>query len=860
MNEFGKILKSYRAKCHDRERNRALSQERLAELLSIESGVETYTGSTVSNWERGLNKIRRDDRHVLVGLIKVLHRGDGIATKAEANRLLHAGNYRPLDENETVQVNPRWQTESPAASGDYRLSAAEQEALLPAPSYSRLFGVEPLVEEIVNQLKTSSTRLIVLTGIGGIGKTAVADAVARQAVRQSLFARVVWLSAAELIPDSPTENNFAIVSALCQRLLLDSGFDSNSANQLTRLRFTLQRQPHLVVIDDLDASSSALLKQLQALIGSGKCLLTAQHQPAMDVETSHVSIPELPYEQAKKLLNYQAEVAGAAILLQARDSDLQKVYGVVGGNPLALRLIPRLAKIYSLSEIIHGWQIGQPDHIARIYRSIYDDLWETLLPGEKQLMRVMPFVASGGGTRQYLQAISSLPGETLWPILTKLVESCLIEPHGHLYERRYGVHRLTEQYITNRWGTEGDETDASQVIMNGLAFWQQYLQQLSDKEWHLFDSEHENLVRVLQFSLNLPEEKIGPELHAIWQSLFDLLFRYIEQRGYAAQWLPLLQAVTEKFEGTPAVYSYLLNRTGEIYRLNHQVSEATNLHQKALTIAQQIGDDREIARSHFYLGNAHMRNRSYEKASVHGYQALEQFERLQLSGKERAGTLNMLGMVAFMQGQLLLSASLLHEAAAIWRDLNYGPELARTLRNMAWIFQKQQVPEQVANCYQEARQVLNSTASELDRTLIYLAEGTYYFEQEQYQKAETVFQQIDISYLEKSGHTYYRAYALNNLGNVAYIRARHTEAEQLLRESIQQWQYLSEPLEMANSLGRLGDVLVDQGKQEEAYKVYTEAQSLLEKYDAERRMTNLQVELSEALARLGAVVGTKKGG
>ncbi len=859
MNEFGEILRSYRTKCHDRERNRSLSQERLAELLSIESGVETYTGSTVSNWERGLNKIRRDDRHVLVGLIKVLHRGGGIATKAEANRLLHAGNYRPLDEKECVQINPLWQTDSPT-SGEHRLSAAEQEALLPAPSYSRLFGVEPLIEEIVNHLKMSSTRLIVLTGIGGIGKTAVADAATREAIRQDLFARVVWFSAEEIPFHVSDEHNSPIAIALGHRLLLENRAESTPAKQLARLRFMLQRQPHLVVIDDLDASSPALLKQLQETIGSGKCLLTAQQQPAIDVETIHVSIPELPYEQAIQLLNYQVEVAGAAILQQARETDLQQVYAVVGGNPLALRLIPRLAKIYSLSEIIQGWQIGQPDHIARVYRSIYDDLWKTLLPIEQQLMRVMPFVAPGGGTRQYLQAISSLPGETLWPILTKLVESCLIEPHGHLYERKYGIHRLTEQYIISRWRAKGDDTQPRQAIMNGLAFWQQYLQQLSDKEWHLFDNEQENLVRVLQFSLNLPEEKIDPELQAIWQSLFDLLFRYIEQRGNAAQWLSLLQAVTEKFEGTPTVYGYLLNRTGEVYRLNHQVSEALNLHQKALSIALQIKDDREIARSHFYLGNAHMRNRSYEKASVNGYQALEQFERLQLSGKERAGTLNMLGMVAFMQGQFPLSARLLREAESIWRYLGYGPELARTLRNLAWVFQRQQEPERAANCYQEARQVLNSTASELDRTLIYLAEGTFYFEQGQYQKAEAVFQQIDRPFLERAGHTYYQAYSLNNLGNVAYVQARHSEAEQLLRESIQQWQHLSEPLEMANSLGRLGDVLVDQGKPEEAYKVFTEAKSLLDRYDTERRMTNLQGELFDALARLDAVMETKKGG
>lgn len=859
MESFGKLLKLCRKRCWDSARERSLTQERLAELLGIESGVESLSGGTVSNWERGLNQIRRDDRHVLVGLIKVLHEGGGIGDLEAANKLLISGNYRPLDAREAAQVNLQWQSEDTSLGG-YRLSVTEQEALLPAPSYSRLFGVELLVEEIVNHLKSSLTHLIVLTGIGGIGKTAVADAVARQAIRQNLFARVVWLSAVEILPDVTDKNNFFITSALCQRLLYENRIESNPANQLARLRFMLQRQPHLIVIDDLDASSPALLKELQELIGSGKCLLTAQQQPSIEVEAIHVSIPELTFEHTKQLLNYQAEVAGAAILRRARDNDLQKVYAAVGGHPLALRLIPRLAKIYSLSEIIQGWQLGQPDHIARLYRSIYDDLWETLLPVEKQLMNVMPFVSLGGGTREYLQAIAGLSREMLWPILTKLVESCLIEPHGNLYERKYGIHRLTEQYITNRWRAKGGETRTNQAIINALAFWQQHLQPLADKEWYLFDNEQENLARVLRFSLNLPEEKITSELQAIWQGLFDLLFRYIEQRGYAAQWLPLLQAITEKFDKTISVYGYLLNRTGEIHRLNHQVTEAMNLHQKALKIAQQIKDGREIARAHFNLGNAHLRNRAYKKALAHGNLAIKHFEQLQVAGKDRAAALNMLGMAAFMQGQLPLSASLLREAAKIWRDLRFDPELARTLRNLAWVLQKQQEPALAASCFQEARQALSKTASELDRTLIYLAEGSFYFEQKQYQKAETIFQQIDMSYLEKSGHTYYQAYALNNLGNMAYVRGKYAEAEQLLRESIRKWQHLSEPLEMANSLGRLGDVLVDMGKSKEAKEVYTEAQNLLEKYDTELRMVNLKEELSEALARLTAVKETKNGG
>ncbi|MCA9955630.1 MAG: ATP-binding protein, partial [Anaerolineales bacterium] len=244
----------------------------MAERLSIESGVETYTGSTVSNWERGLNKIRRDDRHVLVGLIKVLHEGGGIKTPEAANLLLLAGNYRPLDDGELRDVNPVWKQFQPILSAADVPSAVEQEALLPTPSYSRLFGVDDLIQDVVEQLISSHSRMIVLTGISGVGKTAVADAVARHAIRHNLFAQVVWISAdvdnSEVLPETDAH---IVINKLCQRLLTEDDHKSHLSQQLMRLRYKLQAQPHLIVIDDLGhfAEMLPLLDRLLGIIGTG---------------------------------------------------------------------------------------------------------------------------------------------------------------------------------------------------------------------------------------------------------------------------------------------------------------------------------------------------------------------------------------------------------------------------------------------------------------------------------------------------------------------------------------------------------------------------------------------------------------
>ena len=104
MSRFGESLCLYRRQSSDRERGGRLTQERLGELLGLEMGDMGYTGAAVSEWERGKSQIHKDHRKVLVALIKVLHRNEGLKSTTEADTLLLSGNYRPLDADEKMSI------------------------------------------------------------------------------------------------------------------------------------------------------------------------------------------------------------------------------------------------------------------------------------------------------------------------------------------------------------------------------------------------------------------------------------------------------------------------------------------------------------------------------------------------------------------------------------------------------------------------------------------------------------------------------------------------------------------------------------------------------------------------------------
>lgn len=854
MSTFGVLLKQYRQQCRDPESGRPLTQERLAELLSLEADIEGYSGSTVSNWERGLNQIRRDDRHILVALIAVLRQTGGIKNQEMATQLLLAGNYRPLNKVELPKVDAHWHYPQTTQSSSIP-SPAEQEALLPPSSYSRLFGVEHLIQHVLSLLQAPHPQLVVLTGIGGIGKTAVADAVARQAIHQNLFAQVLWM--APDTDDVQTDKSFqSVISELCQQLLPEDNPDRSPAKLLTRLRFKLHQSPHLIIVDNLDVSNDPVptLTQINNFIGKGKCLVTMRHHPPVTVEAAIVNLSELSFRDAVALLQYQASMSGILTFQETSEKEIEELYHVVGGNPLALRLIPRLARMYPLAEILRGWRNEKLGYISDVYRYVYDELWLSLSATEKQVLSVMPLMSQTGGTLDYLQAICGLNRETVWTGLTSLMECCLVEPNGTLYEQRYSMHHLTEQYVLNRGLSQWHNFPFSvEMIQNGLGYWEEYCTLLSDNEWQNVDKEQDNIYCLLQYSLHLPDGTVTPAMQAAWQNLYNNLFRYIEQRGFAAKWLPLLEAITKKYPETSPIHLNLLNRLGELYRLDHQLQQAISLHQHILQLAKQAEDEMEIAKAQLNLGKDYLLGRQYETATAYGLAALNQFNLMNFSERERGATLNLLGLSAIMCRDWGSAIPYLHQAAAIWRDLDSSPELIRTLRNLAWALQAQDDIDGAKACFAEAHHALSKTASVLDHTLIYLAEGTFYFDQKQYPKAEAIFNRIDLSHLKNSGHIYYLAYALNNLGNVAFIQGHFEKAKQLLEESIQYWQHLAEPLEKANSLGRLGDILVVQGQVDEAKEVFTMAEILLEQYDSAGHMIQLREELKGALANIKAV-------
>ena len=327
------------------------------------------------------------------------------------------------------------------------------EADLEPSSYKKLYGVDSTLEMLVERLLTpSGTLLLALTGIGGIGKTSLADAVARQVIRHFYFEKVVWLR----VPSTPigqvaspdTTLNELMVQ-LGQRLLPYMPLSTPANQRNLQIRQTLKSIPYLVIIDNLEVEADTiyLLPRLSDLAGPTKFLLTTRSWLSGQTAIFHLPLKELSVTDALSLVREYAQGLGLAELAQAETAQLETIYQVVGGNPLALKLVVSLASSLPLSTILTDLTEAQSPRVEEMYRHIYWQMWQTLSEPGRLLLEVMPMIGHTGSSLKQMEAISGLRREQLLTAIPELVSRSLLERQGSTFEERYGIHRLTESFL-----------------------------------------------------------------------------------------------------------------------------------------------------------------------------------------------------------------------------------------------------------------------------------------------------------------------------------------------------------------------------------------------------------------------------
>ncbi len=386
---------------------------------------------------------------------------DGLTAAATANRLNLTENVVYKHQRAALQ---ELVTNLLAAEEDARLAkAAHVLSRLEIQEPPHLFGVDDKKADLIAILTTQAGHwLVALIGIGGIGKTSLADSAVRDLAQTPVFSDIAWVSARqdrftlwdglrEECEATPALTIEGLVDALLVQLGLQDLAHLPLAEKRAGLCARLKAQPYLVVVDNLETAADyrALIPELQGMVNPTKFLLTSRHS-LHDYSGVHgLGLDELSSRDSLALLRHEAGERGLTHVSAAAEETLMQVYEVTGGNPLALKLLVGQMYALSLPKIVEDLREARGRTVEDLYRFIFWRSWNVLDDAARRVLAILPLVAESGAGLEQVAKLADVADEQLTTALRQLVTLCLVNVRGPAEARRYSIHRLTETFLLN---------------------------------------------------------------------------------------------------------------------------------------------------------------------------------------------------------------------------------------------------------------------------------------------------------------------------------------------------------------------------------------------------------------------------
>lgn len=443
LEKFGQQLRKLRKRS-------GLTQAGLARQVPVSPDL-------ISIWERAYKHQGRHwwpDRPSVLCLVEIF--ADQL-NAAEAQQWVSLLDYK-LSQSELQRLFP---TDNLQISASANPLSASQTSLkrLPLLPDQPLFGVNQDQQRLRQLLEQPGAPwLVAIDGIGGIGKSSLAAALARQIMSTNRFYDMAWVSAKqeEFLPQmgleptsQPALDTNTLTNSVLEQLDPNLSLAQSAEEKKFLLTNLLKKQPYLIVIDNLETvvDYQTLIPFLRQLAQPSKFLLTSRHSLFAYTDVFCLSLRELNQADTLALLQYEAEMRGVAALVNASEAHLNDIYEVVGGNPLALKLVVGQLCVLPLPQVLGNLKQARGQTIDDLYTYIYWQAWHALDETSRQVLLVMPLAQ--GGTFEQLAAVSQIKADELNPALEHLVKLSLVEVGGDLAQRRYRIHRLTETFLLN---------------------------------------------------------------------------------------------------------------------------------------------------------------------------------------------------------------------------------------------------------------------------------------------------------------------------------------------------------------------------------------------------------------------------
>ena len=663
---FGNLLKRLRMSAN-------LTQEELAERAGVSARL-------ISDLERGV--VRRSRR-------------DTVEMLAEGLK---------LDGTERATFSALARRQPATGTGDQQAPSAAPAALPAQPT--PIIGREREISATTSMLVQPETRLLTLTGPGGVGKT-------RLAIETATRAAAAFGDGAVFVDLASLSNPRGVAAAITRALELPAGTGEPGVDDLavalqdTRVLLLLDNMEHLI---DAAPDIAVLLERCPSLTVLATSRQSLQIRAEREYRVNPLGLPDRDQQRspetlgeapAIKLFVERAEtVQPSFALTDDNTGDVAAIVTRLDGLPLAIELAAARLRLLAPAELLarlsHSLPLltgGPRDAPERqqTLRSAIDWSFELLDLAEQRLFSMLTVFTGGFGldAAEYLAGRVGMDSDVnTLDTLASLVDKNLVrrssDPddkagHGSRFRmletiREYGLERLStsdDRDEVRRCHAEWCDELASQsdAGLNGpeQASWLARLLR-----------ENDNFRAGLDWAIEMGEADLALRITGSLLRFWVTTGQFAEARN----WYELALSLDPSLETAPRAKALLGIEVISYFQGDYAAAKAYG--EDGLRIYQALDDPAGIGWSYGNLGLIADADEDYDRARDFYERALALFRQIE----DRTHThfmLGNLGLIAHFQGDHRRAAQLLEESLIISRELGNQTSIAINLSNLGLV-------------------------------------------------------------------------------------------------------------------------------------------------------------------------------
>jgi predicted ATPase/DNA-binding CsgD family transcriptional regulator len=542
-----------------------------------------------------------------------------------------------------------------------------------------LLGRRREADELVGIVRRDGTRLVTVSGPGGVGKTRLALHIAEGLEGE-------WNGDRVFVPLASIRVPRLVLLAIGQAYGLLSDPDDDYEDGLLA---ALQGRRSLLVLDNLEQVLGVAPLLQRILDACSGITILATSQVPLGIPGEHVyslapfptldpasAAPEILMDQDACTLYVQRARAvdpGLPVTPEATLA-IAEICHRLGGLPLAIELAAARSNVLSPQTVlerlddhlrIFAQDRGDVPERQRTMRAAVAWSYNLLDPVEQAFFRWLCIFSGGFAADAASAMFTPGGGRTATDVLQELVSRSLVQYHPA--ENRYLMLEFLRSFGQEQLASLGEEFAARLVHAGWVTSFveesESALRGADQLSWfRRIDAEMENVRAAVAWSLANGHCELAMRIAgAIWH--------YVTERGLVTEgqaWLAQALASTG-----PAVAPYrarALNAAGHLAHTRRDLDEAHRFFSQARTLAEVTGDRVQEVHAIYGLGHvAHIRNQFVDAFTLH----MEGIALATEIGDQRLITLgeSNLGLASFFQGKLEEAIRHWETAAEVMRPL-----------------------------------------------------------------------------------------------------------------------------------------------------------------------------------------------